>query len=63
MLPVADGSDMMGSLRNPAAYNNVLALRPSYGRVPSADIELFFGQLMVAGPMARSVADLACCSR
>jgi len=59
MLPVADGSDMMGSLRNPAAYNNVLALRPSYGRVPSADIELFFGQLMVAGPMARSAADLA----
>jgi len=59
MLPVADGSDMMGSLRNPAAFNNVLALRPSYGRVPSADIELFFGQLSVAGPMARSVADLA----
>ena len=59
MLPVADGSDMMGSLRNPAAYNNVFSLRPSYGRVPSADIELFFGQLMVAGPMARSVADLA----
>jgi len=59
MLPVADGSDMMGSLRNPAAYNNVFALRPSYGRVPSAEIELFFGQLMVAGPMARSVADLA----
>ena len=59
MLPVADGSDMMGSLRNPAAYNNILSLRPSYGRVPSADIELFFGQLMVAGPMARSAADLA----
>ena len=59
MLPVADGSDMMGSLRNPAAYNNVLSLRPSYGCVPSADIELFFGQLMVAGPMARSVTDLA----
>jgi len=58
MLPVADGSDMMGSLRNPAAYNNVLSLRPSYGRVPSAEIELFFGQLMVAGPMARSAADL-----
>ncbi|HYN16082.1 MAG TPA: amidase [Terriglobales bacterium] len=58
MLPVADGSDMMGSLRNPAAYNNVLALRPSYGRVPSAEIELFLGQL-VPGPMARSVADLA----
>jgi amidase len=59
MLPVADGSDMMGSLRNPAAYNNVLALRPSYGRVPSAEIELFLGQLSVAGPMARNVADLA----
>jgi len=59
MLPVADGSDMMGSLRNPAAYNNIFSLRPSYGRVPSADIELFFGQLMVAGPMARSVTDLA----
>jgi amidase len=58
MLPVADGSDMMGSLRNPAAYNNVWALRPSYGRVPSAEIELFFGQLSVAGPMARSVTDL-----
>jgi len=59
MLPLADGSDMMGSLRNPAAYNNVLALRPSFGRVPSAEIELFFGQLSVAGPMARSTADLA----
>ena len=59
MLPVADGSDMMGSLRNPAAYNNIISLRPSFGRVPSADIELFFGQLMVAGPMARNVPDLA----
>jgi amidase len=59
MLPVADGTDMMGSLRNPAAYNNVLSLRPSFGRVPSAEIELFFGQLSVAGPMARGVADLA----
>jgi amidase len=58
MLPMADGSDMMGSLRNPAAYSNVLALRPSYGRVPSAEIELFLGQL-VAGPMARSATDLA----
>jgi amidase len=58
MLPVADGSDMMGSLRNPAAYNNVLALRPSYGRVPSGEIELFLG-LLVPGPMARSAANLA----
>jgi amidase len=59
MLPVADGTDMMGSLRNPAAYDNVVSLRPSFGRVPSAEIELFFGQLSVAGPMARSVADVA----
>lgn len=59
MLPVADGTDMMGSLRNPAAYNNVVSLRPSFGRVPAAEIELFLGQLSVAGPMARNVADLA----
>jgi len=59
MLPVADGTDMMGSLRNPAAFNSVVSLRPSFGRVPSAEIELFFGQLSVAGPMARNVADLA----
>ena len=36
MLPVADGSDMMGSLRNPAAFNNVFGFRPSQGRVPRA---------------------------
>lgn len=34
MMPVADGSDMMGSLRNPAAYNNIFGFRPSQGRVP-----------------------------
>jgi amidase len=59
MLPVADGSDMMGSLRNPAAYNNVLGFRPSYGRVPGAGGELFLGQLSAAGPMGRSTADVA----
>ena len=54
MLPVADGSDMMGSLRNPAAYNNALALRPSYGRVPSANIELFLkGQWPALSPTSR----------
>ena len=37
MLPVADGSDMMGSLRNPAAFNNVFGLRPSQGRVPRSE--------------------------
>lgn len=59
MLPVADGSDHAGSLRNPAAFNNIYALRPSYGRVPSNTEEVFLPQLGVAGPMARTVADLA----
>lgn len=59
MLPVADGSDHAGSLRNPAAFNNVYGLRPSYGRVPSNTDEVFLPQLGVAGPMARTVADLA----
>jgi amidase len=60
MLPVADGGDMMGSLRNPAGFNNVFGMRPSFGRVPSypAD-DVFFDQLGTSGPMARSVADLA----
>ena len=34
MVPLADGSDMGGSLRNPASFNNVVGLRPSVGRVP-----------------------------
>ena len=59
LLPVADGSDMMGSLRNPAAFNNVVGFRPSFGRVPSLNTELFLGQLAVNGPMGRNVADVA----
>ncbi|HEV7253381.1 MAG TPA: amidase [Mesorhizobium sp.] len=60
LLPVADGSDMMGSLRNPAAFNNVVGFRPSYGRIPSSlKSELFMGQLSVLGPMGRTVADTA----
>lgn len=60
MLPVADGSDMMGSLRNPAGYNNIFGFRPSFGRVPNwpAD-DVFFAQFSTWGPMARSVADIA----
>ena len=60
MLSVADGSDYMGSLRNPAGWNNVFGFRPSQGRVPGwpAD-DVFVTQLSVAGPMARSVLDLA----
>jgi amidase len=60
MLPVADGSDMMGSLRNPAAFNNVIGMRPSRGRVPGdPEQELFFQQLGIEGPMARTVEDAA----
>jgi amidase len=59
LLPVADGSDMMGSLRNPAAFNNVIGFRPSKGRVPAADeaAKLFFNQLATDGPMGRNVTD------
>lgn len=60
MLPVADGSDMMGSLRNPAAYNNVIGFRPSFGRVPfGPTIEIFLQQLGYEGPMGRTVRDTA----
>lgn len=60
MVPVADGSDMMGSLRNPAAFCNVYGMRPTYGRVPGDTIgDTFLNQLATDGPMARSVRDLA----
>lgn len=60
MVPVADGSDMMGSLRNPAAFNNVIGFRPSQGRVPFDDsADLFIDQLGYEGPMGRSVRDVA----
>jgi amidase len=60
LLPLADGSDFMGSLRNPAAWNHVFGLRPSQGRVPywpAADV--WIAQLGTEGPMARNVRDLA----
>ena len=60
MLPVADGSDMMGSLRTPAAFNNVFGLRTSPGCVPHGPgEEVFFQQFSVTGPMARNIPDLA----
>jgi len=60
MLPLADGSDMMGSLRNPAAWNNVYGFRPSFGLVPSEPgAEMFLQQNTTQGPMARSPRDLA----
>ena len=57
MLPIADGSDMMGSLRNPAAFNNVIGFRPSQGRVPRTPEDLFYNQLSTNGPMGRDVSD------
>lgn len=57
MVPIADGSDTGGSLRNPAAFCNVVGFRPSPGRVPR---ELpSWSPLAVSGPMARTVADVA----
>ena len=58
MLSVADGSDWGGSLRNPAGWNNVFGFRPSMGRIPKADGDLFSPLLGTAGPMARDVPDL-----
>ncbi|WP_454741737.1 amidase [Cupriavidus necator] len=60
MLPVADGSDFGGSLRNPAGYCNVYGFRPSMGRVPYGPTpEVFLQQLGYEGPMGRTVADVA----
>ncbi len=59
MLPLADGSDLGGSLRNPGNFNNVVGLRPSVGLVPTAPAALPFVGFSVKGPMARSVADCA----
>jgi amidase len=59
MLPVADGSDYGGSLRNPAGWNNVFGFRTSYGRVPPDAPDAWLPSMGVLGPMARNVADLA----
>jgi amidase len=60
MLSVADGSDMMGSLRNPAGWNNVYGMRPTWGTVPSEPAgDMFMHQLATSGPMARTPGDLA----
>ena len=60
MLPVADGSDYMGSLRNPAAWNNVFGFRPSQGRVPGwPERDGYLAQLATEGPMGRTVLDVA----
>ncbi len=59
MLPLADGNDLGGSLRNPASFCNVIGFRSTPGRVPSWPKQLSSDLLGVAGPMARSVEDLA----
>lgn len=59
MVPIADGSDFGGSLRNPAAWNNVFGLRPSIGRVPDDEPDQWLPSMAVTGPLARSVPDLA----
>ncbi|MCH8219665.1 MAG: amidase [Planctomycetes bacterium] len=58
MLPIADGTDLGGSLRNPANFNNVVGFRPSPGRVPNSS-PLGWSVLGVQGPMARTVGDVA----
>ncbi|OHC54536.1 MAG: amidase [Rhodobacterales bacterium RIFCSPHIGHO2_02_FULL_62_130] len=60
ILPVADGSDMMGSLRNPAAFCNVYGFRPSWGLVPAdAEGDTFMATMATEGPMGRTVEDVA----
>lgn len=59
MIPIADGSDMGGSLRNPASFNNIVGFRPSPGRVPQYPKGNGWGTLGVVGPMARTVQDIA----
>jgi amidase len=59
MVPLADGSDYGGSLRNPAGWNDVYGFRTSIGRVPGGGKDEWLPSMGVAGPMARNVADLA----
>jgi amidase len=59
LVPVAEGSDLGGSLRNPAAFCNVVGLRPSLGRVPSYPATQPWTTLSVPGPLGRTVADTA----
>jgi len=59
MLPVADGSDFMGSLRNPASWHNLFGMRPSQGLVPfGPQADMWINQLATEGPLARTVVDL-----
>jgi amidase len=59
MIPIADGSDTGGSLRNPANFCNVVGFRPSPGRVPSWPKDMGWFPISVQGPMGRTVEDVA----
>ena len=59
MLPIADGSDTGGSLRNPASFCSVVGFRPSPGRVPVVPSDYAWNNITVLGPMARTAADCA----
>ena len=58
MLPLADGSDFGGSLRNPAVWNNVFGFRTTLGTIPSEGSDQWISRMSTSGPMARNVADL-----
>lgn len=59
MLPVADGSDLGGSLRNPASFNNLVTLRPTVGLVPNAPTAFPLIEFLAKGALARSAGDVA----
>ena len=59
MVPIATGSDLGGSLRNPAAWSNVVGIRSSPGRVPAISVDLGWSGLSTDGPMGRTVGDVA----
>jgi len=59
LMPIADGSDLAGSLRNPGNFNNIVGFRPSVGMTPTWPTSFPLLGFSVNGPLARSVADVA----